>query len=601
MNISLALATIIVLGMLAQWIAWKFRIPSLLLLLVFGILIGPVLGLLPPEFLAGKMIFPLISIAVAIILFEGGLELRFKELAHVGRVVNSLVTIGAIISWVLTAFAAHWLLDFSWPLSILLGAILIVTGPTVIGPLLRHMRPTGKVASALKWEGIIIDPLGVMLAVLVFEAILIGGLEEAIIPSAIGVLKTLFIGTLIGSLSGLIIASLLKRYWLPDFLQSPFVLMMIVIAYVISNNFQTESGLLSATVMGMIIANQKTVSIKRIAEFKESLRIILVSAIFIILAASMRREDITEVHASTFLFVAILIVVIRPIVVTISSIGSSLSWKERLLVAWMAPRGIVAAAMAGIFAYDLSVAGYADARQLVPITFFTIIGTVSIYSLTSPWLARVLGVARPNPQGVLIVGSHFWARLLAQALKKEDVQVLLTDTNYVNIWEARKMDLAAEEKNVLLQSDVEDLDLTGLGYILALTANNEVNSLAAARFSGFFGAAHLFQLTTEKDSQLNGQKSKTQDHLQGRFLFSAQATYNEITGLFQKGATIERAVISKNFDYTRFQNHHQNRAIPLFLISPAKQLTPFTVDKPPALKAEHILVFIAPPSPVPSS
>ena len=270
----ISITSIFVFGIGAQWIAWRFNLPAILLLLIAGILAGPVFGLLDPDALMGEMFTPFISVSVAIILFEGGLSLRFSELKDSGGVIGNLVSIGVLITWVIISLSSYLIFDFGVELSILLGAILVVTGPTVIIPLLRQVRPSGQVGSILKWEGIVIDPIGAMLAVLVFEVILTTGVSAATSAILMSVVKTIFLGTLCGLAGAGVIYFILKRHMLPDFLQNPVSLMFVVLVFTVSNMFQHESGLWATTLMGIVLANQKTAYIHHIIEFKENLRVL---------------------------------------------------------------------------------------------------------------------------------------------------------------------------------------------------------------------------------------------------------------------------------------------------------------------------------------
>ncbi len=578
-EILIGLGAILIVGMTAQWLAWRFHFPSILILLTFGFIVGPVTGFLNPDDIFGRMLFPFVSLSVAIILFEGGLSLRFSELPHVGTAIRNLVTFGALITWALGTIFAVILLDLNFKLAALLGAILVVTGPTVVGPLLRQLRPSGNVASVLKWEGIVIDPIGAMLSVLVLEAVLAGGVQAAIASTFIGVLKTVFVGTLIGGLGAFFLIVTLKRYWLPDFLQSPISLMMVVLVYIIPNLLVPESGLFSATIMGIVIANQKSVSIKKIVEFKENLRVLLISGLFIILAARLRPENIAEINAGVFIFIVILILVVRPAAVFLSTIKSKLSIKEKIFISWMAPRGIVAAAVASVFSFELMSRGFEDADRLVTITFAVIVGTVLTYSLTTPYLGRFLGLITPNPQGVLIVGAHFWARMIGKALKEEDIHVALIDTNYSNISTARMDGLTAFEKNVLSATEADEVDLQGVGKIFALTPNDEVNSLAAIRFTSVFGEAQTYQLTPAQAKKTEKNKQDSSDYIRGRYLFEEAATCSHLAASFRQGATIKKTNLTEEFTFEKFVSRYKKRPIPLFLITAQKELQVFNTDK----------------------
>jgi len=356
--ILFGLTAIILLGIGAQWLAWRFHLPSILLLLVFGFIAGPVTGLFNPDDILGDLLFPVVSLSVAIILYEGGLSLRFSELKKVGGVVLMLISVGALITWLISAAAAYYILGLDFQLSVLLGAILIVTGPTVIGPLLHQIRPKEPVGSILKWEGILIDPVGALLAVLVFEAILANEFHNTLPRILQGVAETIVIGVVIGYVASKIIIESFKRHWVPDELENGVSLMMVIVAFVISNWLHTEAGLLTVTLMGIFLINQKQISVRHIVEFKENLRVLLISSLFILLAARVELEQITQLGFSSLLFLGVLIFVTRPVMVFLSSLFSSLKWREKLFISWMAPRGIVAAAVASVFAHELAHEGH---------------------------------------------------------------------------------------------------------------------------------------------------------------------------------------------------------------------------------------------------
>ena len=397
----IGITSILIFGIGAQWVAWRLKLPAILLLLISGILAGPVFGLLNPDQLMGDLLTPFISVSVAIILFEGGLSLRFSELKDIGGVIGNLVSIGVILTWGITAVSAFYLFPFDWELAILIGAILVVTGPTVIIPLLRQVRPSGQVGSILKWEGIVIDPIGAMLAVLVFEVILSTSFSAATSVAVMSIVKTVFFGTLVGLAGAALIYFLLKRHLLPDYLQNPISLMVVVTVFTISNMLQHESGLWATTVMGIALANQKSARIHHITEFKENLRVLLLSALFILLAARVELSNLLEnLNWNILAFLAILILIARPAGVYISTMFSNVNWREKLFLCWMAPRGVVAASISSIFAISLAQNGFAYADQLVPIVFLVIIGTVTIYGLPASWVARKLGVAKPVPNEI---------------------------------------------------------------------------------------------------------------------------------------------------------------------------------------------------------
>ncbi len=586
-NLVVGIGSLITFGIGAQWLAWRLRIPSILLLLVSGFIAGPVTGLLDPDAFLGELLLPVVSVSVAVILFEGGLSLRVTELGGFGGVVRNLVTIGVISTWAVTAVCARFILGLDPSISILLGAVLSVTGPTVIIPLLRHVRPVGYLGSILRWEGIVIDPIGAVLAVLVFEVILSGGFKEATSLALIAVLKSLLIGGAAGVAGAAVMVMLLGRYWIPDFLQNPVTLMMVVGVFAVSDFFQEESGLLAVTLMGMILANQERVTVKHIIEFKENLRVLLIGCLFILLAARLDPGDLALLGSNSLVFLAALIVVARPVGVLLSTIGSRLRFKERFFLMCMAPRGIVAAAMASVFSLRLMEMNHPQAELVVPLTFMVIIGTVVIYGLGAAPVAGLLGVARPNPQGVLIAGAHPWARAIASALKEEGFDVLLVDNNWANISQARMSGLPAHFGSILSERLPKELDLSGLGRFMAMTQNDNVNSLAALHFSDVFERMEIYQLAP-------GDAKRTSDTLRGRLLFGEGINFSFLDRRFRSGMVVKTTHLTEEFDFEAFKTRYAD-AIPLFLINENRELSVFTADKPPQPKPGQTLIsFVRP-------
>ncbi len=582
------LAGIVVLGVGAQWLAWRLRIPSILLLLVFGVLAGPVTGFIDPDALLGGLLLPVVSLSVAVILFEGGLSLRLSELKQVGGVFIRLISLGVAVTWVISALAAHWLIGLPWPLAAVLGSILVVTGPTVIGPMLRHLRLGGQVGSILKWEGIVIDPLGAMLAVLVFAAVRVEGVSQAASRLASGFALTALIGTGLGALAALAFVIPLRRYWIPDSLQNAASLAAVFGVFTLANWLQAEAGLLAVTVMGIGVANQRHVTIRHVVEFKENLRQLLVSGLFLILAARLRPADLRRLDLGCFAFLMVLVFVARPAAVWVSALGSKLNWRERLFLAAMAPRGIVAAAVTSVVALELSAAGVEQADRLTPITFLVIIGTVLLYGLAAPPLARKLGLAQPNPQGVVLVGAHPWARAIAMALKGEGLPALLVDSDWSNISVARQAGLSTFFASILAEHTLNELDVTELGHLLAVTPNDEVNSLACLRFIEVFGRRGVYQLSFAPQAQ--GRREAVSLDQRGRFLFEADATYTQLVERFGEDPILKATRLTKEFSYGDFQQLHRGDSLPLLLITESRVVIPFTILDPPAPQPGQTLI-----------
>jgi NhaP-type Na+/H+ or K+/H+ antiporter len=593
-HMLLGLGSIIVFGIAGQWLAWRLRFPAILLLLIFGVIAGPVSGILHPDELFGDLLLPLVSFSVAIILFEGGLSLHLSELRRVGGVIRNLITIAVLITWVLASAFAHYVAGIDLASAILLGAILVVSGPTVIIPLLRQIRPLGDVGSIAKWEGIINDPIGAILAVLVFQVIVAGGLREGTVAALLGIIKALVFGGAVGVLGAVIIVLLLRRYIVPDFLQNAVALMMVVVAFGASNALQAESGLLAVTVMGIALANQRYISIRHITEFKETLRVLLISSLFIILASQLTFDQMSLFKASSWIFVALLIVVVRPAAVIASTIGSNLKWNERLFLSWLAPRGIVAAAVSSVFAVKLVQIGFPSCDCLVPMTFQVIIGTVAVYGITAPFVARKLKVAQPDPRGVLFAGAQPWARSIAKILRDEGFETALVDTNWDHVNEARSGGCRAYYANILSENLLFDVQLDGIGRLLAMTSNDEVNSLAALRFADIFGRQEVYQLPPAVRLR-NGRQDETPKHLRGRFLFNSDMSYDYLERRFRNGAVVKQTRMSEEFDFEAFKARYGDSAVSLFVITESGNLKVATVSDPVEAKPGQTLISLVDP------
>ncbi|MEO8398475.1 MAG: cation:proton antiporter [Ignavibacteriaceae bacterium] len=590
-NFITGLALIIFFGILAQWISWRFRLPSILLLLIVGFIAGPISGLIDPDEYFGKLLFPLVSISVAIILFEGGLSLKLSELKSVGKVVVKLITIGVAITWVLATLAAHYLLGMSFPLSVLLGAILVVTGPTVILPILRHVKPSYQVNSMLKWEGIINDPIGALLAILVFEVVISSGFTQASTQVITGLLKTILLSGSVGLAGGYIVLLLLKHKLIPDFLHNSISLALVISVFAISNLFQKESGLLAVTIMGIFLANQKSVNVRHIIEFKENLRVLLLSFLFIILAARLKVSDLEMLSINSIFFVAVLMLIIRPISIYASTLKSKINWKEKLYLAGMAPRGIVAAAVASLFAIELTNAGIKEAEFLVPIMFLVIVSTITIYGLGAIPLAKWLKISSPNPQGCVIIGANALGQAIGKAIKKEGLNVLMVDTNWSNISSARMDGLATYYGSVLSDNIIEEIDLYGMGKLLAITPNNEVNSLASLYFSKIFGSDNVYQLSSEADEDNQGKK--VSKHLHAQILFGNDYTFFKLLNKINNGMVIKSTKITEKYNFESFiELYGRDKVIPLMIVDEDKELSIFSKNTQPKPKEGEILISL---------
>jgi NhaP-type Na+/H+ or K+/H+ antiporter/gamma-glutamylcyclotransferase (GGCT)/AIG2-like uncharacterized protein YtfP len=486
------LAIIVGVGMAAQWLAWRAQIPSIILLLVAGLVLGPVSGVIDPDEFLGGTLFPIVSVSVALILFEGGLDLPPRELKSTGTVVRRLISFGAIITFLVGWWGATKLFDVSNEAAAVMAAVLVVTGPTVVGPILRFVRPSGTTAPILRTEGILIDPIGATAALIAFEVAVEPGEALNKVLGVVGL--TLLAGIGIGFVAAYILDHAMQRFLVPDHLANPIALAMVIVAFVLSNEVQDESGLLTGTVMGIWLARRDSAAVRHLLEFNESLRALLISALFILLAARVETDQLQDVALPSLAFLGLLIFVARPASVLVATIRTSLTWRERLFLMVMAPRGIVAAAVAAIFAIRLEEQGVRGSELIVPVVFLVIIGTIVFYGVLAGPIARALGLAEGRSNGVLIVGAHPIGRSIAKGLDGLGVRVMLVDTDPYNVTRSIANGLPSRCLSVLTEEASHELDLRGIGRILALTTNDEVNALATTRFARVFGRRETFQL-----------------------------------------------------------------------------------------------------------
>lgn len=610
-ELMIGLSAVLVLGIGAQWFAWRLRLPAILVLLAFGFLAGPVPEAiygepwLNPNELFGEMLFPFISLSVAVILFEGGMTLKLSELRKIGGAVRNFVSIGIGLTWLLITIAAHFLLKFDMPMSLLIGAIFTVTGPTVIGPLLRHVRPGGQLGPVLKWEGILSDPIGALLAVLVFESIL-PGMHGDVSPTFTSALlaggQALGAGLITGLAGAGLLVLMFNRFWVPDFLQSPVTLGLVVAAFLASNMVHAESGLIAVTLMGAILANQQFAAVRHVIEFKENLRVLLISTLFILLSARLGVDDVKRIDLGGFAFMLTVILIVRPASVFLSTVKTGMQWKERLWLSLVAPRGIVAAAVASIFAFRLVATDYPGARDLVPVTFLVIVGTITFSGLIAGPAARALGLAKLDPQGVLFIGAHEWARKIAGALKDEGLAVMMIDTNRRNIHQAKMAGLNAHLGSVLSDELLEDIDLTETHRALALTPNDEANALAAVHLTETFSRQEVYQLTPDRMGVMEDKSANSHD-LHGRYLFGGDITFAQLTARFGTGGVLKTSKITETYTYKTFREHYGEEALPMFIINETGALTVVTektkIDPQPGQKLISLVKdgSDAPPSP----
>jgi NhaP-type Na+/H+ or K+/H+ antiporter len=586
------LSAILLAGMGCQWIAWRVKLPAILFLLLCGILSGPVLNWLHPDQLFGDLLFPFISLAVAVILFEGSLTLKFEDISGLEKVIRNMITFGVAITWLITAIATRWLLRFSWEVSLLFGALMVVTGPTVIVPMLRTVRPKENVAHILRWEGILIDPIGATLAVLVYQFIISEAVQEGFFAGISVFGKIVTLGCLLGVAGGQLFGAALRRHWIPQYLHNFTALSLVCSVFALSDTLEAESGLLSVTVMGVWLANMKDVDIEEILDFKESLSVLLISMLFIMLAARMDLGAFLDIGWPALAVFGVIQFLSRPLNAQISAIGSKLSMAERHLLAWIAPRGIVAAAISALFAIRLESIGYAQASQMIPLTFMVIIGTVFLQSTTAGPIAKWLKVAEPEPKGFLIIGADRVSRAIAKALQENGFRTLLADQNWDDIKNAKMEGLATYWGNPISEHAERHLDLIGIGRLLALTPNKELNTLAAKHYRMEFGANNIYVIRTYRPKNQGAEDKSALKH-EGRRLFSASATHQELSILLANGAEIKTTALTEKFSYEDYLHHHEAQRIPLFVIDNRAHIHPLSAELELSPKTDWKIISLA--------
>ncbi|WP_282148659.1 cation:proton antiporter [Algibacter lectus] len=570
------LAGIIILGILAQWVAWKFKIPAILPLILIGLLVGPIAA----EFLSGdgtkwiepiwngseglfpgESLFYFVSLAISVILFEGGLTLKMSEIKNVGPVITKLITIGSMVTFFGAALAAHYIFDLSWQISCLFSALIIVTGPTVITPILRNIPLRKDISTVLKWEGILIDPIGALVAVLVFEFISVDAGGEFTKTALIEFGKIVLFGSTFGFAFAHAMNFILNRKFVPHYLLNVFALAAVLGVFVLSDSFAHESGLLAVVVMGMVLGNSKSPYLKELLYFKESLSVLLISILFILLAANINVSDLMLIYDwKTVILFSVIVFVIRPIGVFLSTYGSLLKLNEKVFISWVGPRGIVAAGIASLFGLKLAKEGVPGAEYITPLVFMIVLGTVLLNATTARMFAKMVGVFLKKSEGILIIGASKVSRLLGHYLESNGRNVVLIDSNERNIQKAKELGLSAMNMNIYSDSLMDDIELNDMGYLMALTANSDINKYAINKFSKQFGENGAFRLVT-KEEMLDENSSPNEG------LFSKTDDYNTLSDVTRNHPSIQEIDLEDREHYEGLIEitNKDKEIIPLFI------------------------------------
>ena len=599
------LAGIIILGILAQWVAWKFKIPAILPLILIGLLVGPLSTFMSEDgsqwlqpiwngekgLFPGQNLFYFVSLAVGIILFEGGLTLTRGEISKVGPVIGKLISIGAAITFIGAGVAAYYVFGLSWRISFLFAALIIVTGPTVITPILRNIPLKKDVAAVLRWEGILIDPIGALVAVLVYEFISVGGDSGYTKQALLDFGKIILVGMAFGISAGYALYFSVKKKLVPHYLSNVISLSMVMAVFVISDLFAHESGLLAVVVMGMFLGNSDLPSLKELLYFKESLSVLLVSILFILLAANISVEDLLLVYnLKTAILLAIVIFVLRPLTVFASTIGSPLKTNEKLFISWVGPRGIVAAGISSLFGTQLVAKGVVGAEYITPLVFAVVLVTVIINATTARVMASWMGVFLNKSEGIIMVGASKVSRLIATYLHKNNRHVVLIDSNQLNINRAKELGLEAFTANIYADDLTDNIELNDVGYLLAMTGSDEINKQAINRFGKYFGENGTFRLMTSEEM-------RERQNLSAKELFSYTHDYSRFTEVAQDFPSIQEITVESHNQFLRVLKiiGENENAIPLFLKRPNGFLD--LINSPTELEVEvgSSLVYLGKP------
>lgn len=596
-QIADALVLILGLGVASQWVAWRLRLPAIVLFCVAGILFGPALGVITPSETLGDIFRPVVSLCVAIILFEGGLSLHWHELKTAAAGVKRLVSLGALFSFGLGALAAHGIGDLEWPTALVFAAIIIVTGPTVIIPMLRQAKLNKRTAAYLKWEGIINDPTGALAAVLLFQYFVIS--EKAAGEQVLGgLLMALVAAIALGGGAAWLLIRAFHSGGVPEFLKAPVMLASVLVVFVISNHVQHEAGLLSVTVMGLVLGNSDLPSMDELRRFKEYVVLILVSSVFVMLTADLDPALMGRLDYKTLFLIVAVMFVVRPLAIGLATIGTDLRWQDRLLLGWIAPRGIVAAAVAGVFGPEMLAAGYPDAELLAPLVFVLVMATVVAHGFTIGPLARWLELTVPA-NTVMVVGASPWSIDLCRMLHKElEIPVILVDSSWHRLREARLAGMPVLYGEVLSEEVQQSLELAGIRCVLAATSNDAYNALSCRHFASDLGREKVYQLPLYGVSGQDDKKMAKRavaSPLTGVLAFASDADYENLWRRHVQGWTFTKTRITDTYSWENYLADVSGKALLIAVIREGRNLHFHAPKNPLRPRADDVVISYIPP------
>jgi len=583
------------LGIGSQWLAWRYRLPAIVIMAATGLLVGPIFGLINPEEDFGPLYSPIISAAVAIILFEGSLNLSFSELRGVGKPIFRISTIGAFIAWILGSLTAHYVAGLSWAVAFVIGGLFIVTGPTVIMPLLRQSKLKARPAKILKWEGIIVDPIGALLAVFAFEIITFMTADNPDGTQLLLFFAASLFAILLGWALGRGLGWMFETGHIPEFLKSPAIVVVVILCFTAADEVMHETGLLSVTAMGITLANMGISSISDMCHFKENISVLLISTIFIMLTASLEMETILQIFSPNIIgYVIIMMFLVRPLSIFLSTIGTSLSFNEKALVGWIAPRGIVALTVSGYFATVLAEAGYEDASILTTLTFALVIFTVIAHGFSIGWLAKKLNLSSEGNPGAILIGSNPFTVELAQSLAKVKVPTIIVDSSWEHLSLARKAGVHSYHGNMLSEQTEHHLDTIPYEYLLAATEDHAYNSLICTTFMPEYGRTNVFKVSPYTHDE-NGYSSGVVSQVGGRILFDKKFSLDDLNKKVESGYVFRQTTLTEKFTFEQYKAEKDPSTVFLYLLKPSGQLKFFSEEMRTVPATGDIIVSLTPP------
>ena len=594
---ALVIALVGVLGIGAQWIAWRTGWPAIVLMLAAGFLAGPILGIIDPEAAFDELLEPMVAIGVALILFEGGLSLDLRELRHAGDGVWRLVLFGVPIGWIMGSLAGYYVAGLVWPVAILFAGILVVTGPTVVLPMLRQSSVQTRPAAILKWEAIVNDPIGALCAVIAYEYFRLvaetpGASVFEVVPPMI--LAAALAGGL-GYAAARFVAWSFPRGAIPEYLKVPVLLTLVVGVFVLSNKIEHEAGLVAVTVMGIALANMNVSSLRSIHPFKQNIAVLLVSGIFILLSASLDYEELSYLNWRFGLFLIVLLFLVRPVTILVSLLFSSVPWNERLFLAWIAPRGIVMVAISGLFALRLSELGYGDGEVLIGLSFAVVVATIVAHGFTIDLVARWLGVKGTTRPGLLIVGSTPWTIALAQELQSLKTPVMIVDSSWQRLAPARRASLPYYHGEILNEATEHNLDLTPFQVLVAATDNEAYNTLVCNEFAYEIGRDTVYQLG---EAVSDDDPHAIPHSLRGRALFESGFGVSDVNERQAQGWIFRKTRLSEEFDFDAAQQALPESGHLLLVLRKSGTLRFFThAARPEPRPGDTVISFTPPKTP----